>query len=52
MNENEEIIRRFIEAWSRLDAKELAAFFTEDGVYHNMPIAPIVGRAKVEEFIT
>jgi len=51
MKENEEVIRSFIEAWSRLDPKELSAYFTEDGIYHNMPIAPIVGREKVEEFI-
>jgi limonene-1,2-epoxide hydrolase len=49
--ENEDVIRRFVEAWSRLDAKELSSFFTVDGIYHNMPIAPIVGREKVEEFI-
>ena len=51
MQDNEQIIRDFIAAWTRLDSKELAAFFTDDGVYHNMPIAPIVGRENVEEFI-
>ncbi len=49
MQENERIIRDFIEAWSRLDAKELAAYFTEDGAYHNMPTDPVVGRANVEK---
>jgi limonene-1,2-epoxide hydrolase len=49
--QNEETIRRFVEAWSRLDAAELAAYFTEDGTYHNMPAAPVVGRAQVERFI-
>jgi limonene-1,2-epoxide hydrolase len=51
MKENEQVIRSFVEAWSRLDPEELAAYFTDDGIYHNMPIAPIVGRPKVEEFI-
>ncbi|HIG72425.1 MAG: limonene-1,2-epoxide hydrolase family protein [Myxococcales bacterium] len=51
MQLNEKVIRDFVEAWSRLDAKELAAYFTEDGVYHNMPMGPIAGREKVEEFI-
>jgi limonene-1,2-epoxide hydrolase len=51
MEENERIIREFIEAWSRLDPEELAAYFTEDGVYHNMPIGPVSGRANVEQFI-
>ncbi|MFK7896131.1 MAG: SgcJ/EcaC family oxidoreductase [Myxococcota bacterium] len=51
MSENEALVRKFIEAWSRLDATELAAFFTEDGVYHNMPAGPIQGRANIEKFI-
>ncbi len=51
MNPNEALIKSFIEAWSRLDAKELAAFFTEDGVYHNMPTGPVAGRANIEQFI-
>lgn len=49
--ENEDTIRRFVEAWSRLDAAELASYFTEDGTYHNMPTAPIIGRAQIERFI-
>ena len=51
MKENEDIIRQFIEAWSRLDATELAGYFTEDGVYHNMPAGPIAGREHIENFI-
>jgi len=51
MSGNEDVIREFIEAWSRLDPKELAGFFTEDGVYYNMPIQPVQGRANIEEFI-
>ncbi len=31
--ENERIVRAFIAAWSRLDPSELAAFFSEDGIY-------------------
>jgi len=51
MEENEQVIRRFIEAWSRLDAVELAGYFAEDGVYHNMPAGPVAGRANIENFI-
>ena len=50
-SENEQVILEFIEAWSRLDPTELASFFTEDGVYHNMPGAPVQGRANVENLI-
>ena len=49
--ENEKIIRRFIEAWSRLDADELADYFAEDGVYHNMPAGPVAGKEAVRKFI-
>ena len=51
MKQNERIIREFIGAWSRLDPEELAAYFADDGVYHNMPIGPVSGRTNVEEFI-
>lgn len=51
MQPNERVIREFIAAWSRLDAAELVAYFTEDGVYHNMPGPPVAGRANVEKLI-
>ena len=37
------VVDRFCEAWSRMDPDELAAYFTEDGVYHNMPGPPVRG---------
>ena len=52
MATNEQIVRDFIKAWSRLDATELVAYFTEDGVYHNMPTAPVSGQAQLRPFIT
>ena len=51
MSENTELIERFCKAWSRLDPAELAAYFCEDGIYHNMPAGPVQGRAEVEKFI-
>ena len=51
MEKNERIIREFIEAWSRLDPQELASFFTEDGIYHNMPMGPVAGRQNVENLV-
>jgi limonene-1,2-epoxide hydrolase len=48
---NLEIVRDFIEAWSRLDPDELAGYFAEDGVYHNMPAQPVKGRQAIREFI-
>jgi len=51
MPSNADVIIEFCAAWSRLDPVELANYFTEDGVYHNMPAAPIQGRDEVEKFI-
>jgi limonene-1,2-epoxide hydrolase len=51
MNDNARIVKEFVEAWSRLDPAELAAYFTEDGVYHNIPAQPVSGRENVQQFI-
>jgi limonene-1,2-epoxide hydrolase len=51
MTSNTEIIREFIAAWSDLDAAKLAAYFTDDGTYFNIPAKPVSGRAEVEKFI-
>ena len=51
MQENERIVREFIQAWSRLDPAELASYFADDGVYHNMPTGPVAGRENVEKLI-
>jgi limonene-1,2-epoxide hydrolase len=51
MERNEAIVREFIDAWTRLDPKELAGYFAEDGIYHNMPMGPVQGRDNVEQLI-
>lgn len=51
MSSNEQIVRDFIGAWSRLNVDELLAYFTEDGVYYNMPIAPVSGHKQLRPFI-
>jgi limonene-1,2-epoxide hydrolase len=49
--QNAETIRRFVAAWSRLDPDELVDFFTEDGVYHNIPTEPVKGHGALRPFI-
>jgi len=45
-----EVVRRFCAAWSdNIGAAELAAFFTDDAVYHNIPFAPVIGRDAIEK---
>jgi limonene-1,2-epoxide hydrolase len=45
------LVTEFCEAWSRMDAGELASYFTDDGVYHNIPMEPAVGREAVHQFL-
>jgi limonene-1,2-epoxide hydrolase len=49
MSNPENVVLQFCKAVVRADAKELAGFFTADAVYHNIPLAPVVGRAAIEE---
>ena len=51
MSDNQVKIEAFIRAWSRLDAGELADYFAEEGVYHNIPASPVVGRENIRQFI-
>jgi len=40
----EETVRAFIDAWNALDEARIYALMSDDIVYHNMPMAPVVGR--------
>ena len=43
-----EVVRKFCAAWSdNTGTAELAAFFTDDAVYHNIPMAPVTGREAI-----
>jgi len=43
-----ELVRRFCAAWgNNMATAELAAFFTDDAVYHNIPFAPVIGREAI-----
>ena len=46
---NEQVIRDFCAAWSRKDAEELLGYFTDDAVYHNLPMAPVTGKDAIRE---
>ena len=47
----DDLVTEFCTKWSTPDPDELAAYFTEDGVYHNMPMAAVQGREAIKEFI-
>ena len=45
-----EVVRRFCAAWSAdVGSDDLAAFFTVDAVYHNIPLAPVTGRENIAD---
>jgi limonene-1,2-epoxide hydrolase len=51
MPTNEQIVRDFIGAWSRLDVDEIVGYFAPDGVYHNMMNRPVGGHENLRKFI-
>lgn len=54
-SENEALVREFCDAWERRDMDELLGYFTDDAVYHNMPMDPVRGhdgiRSVLELFV-
>ncbi len=47
----EETVRNFCAAWPRLNLEEVMAYFTDDAIYHNIPLAPLSGRDAVRKTI-
>jgi limonene-1,2-epoxide hydrolase len=46
-----EVVRRFCAAWTEGDLDAIVAFFTDDAVYHNIPVAPVSGREAIRTTI-
>ncbi len=51
MSDNVQTIKNFIAAWSNLDSDELVGYFSEDGIYYNMPTQPVQGKEQLKQFI-
>ncbi len=47
----EKIVRDFCKAFSRQDLQEILDFFSDDAVYHNIPMAPAEGKPAVEAML-
>jgi limonene-1,2-epoxide hydrolase len=45
---NLETVRHFCDAFSRRDPDEILTFFTDDAVYHNMPMPPVQGKPGIK----
>jgi limonene-1,2-epoxide hydrolase len=44
----QDFITAFMRAWPTADTAALGSFFSEDAVYHNVPLEPVRGRAAIE----
>ena len=44
----EAAVREFCKAFARQDVDELLGWFTDDAVYHNIPLPPAEGKAAIE----
>ena len=45
------IVRDFCDAWGRTDIDAIMAAFSEDAVYHNIPMEPCKGKDAIRSFI-
>jgi hypothetical protein len=47
--EPRKLVAAWVDAFNRADAEALAAFYSEDATNHQVPQAPVVGRAAIRE---
>ena len=47
MTDSGRLVQEFCAAWGRLSGDELAEYFADDAVYHNMPLDPIKGKEAI-----
>ncbi len=50
---NNQVIARFCREFAKPapDSERLASYFTEDAVYHNIPMQPVVGREAIKNVL-
>ena len=44
----DEVVTEFCKKWASPDPDVLAGYFTEDAVYHNIPMEPVNGREAIK----
>jgi limonene-1,2-epoxide hydrolase len=49
--ETESIVNEFCKAWARLNIDQVMDFFTDDAVYHNIPLPKAEGKAAIRKTI-
>ena len=48
---NDELVRAVLAAWERRDTAFILDHFTEDAVYHAVPLEPVVGATALQEWV-
>src|SRR5579872_2160376 len=48
---NDQLVREFIAAWEQRDSDFIVGCFTEDAVYHSMPLSPIEGKEAIAAWV-
>jgi limonene-1,2-epoxide hydrolase len=48
---NVELVRRFCKQWEQGDIDAVIAYFTDDAVYHNIPVDPVVGTDAIRNMV-
>ena len=51
MADAKQVVRDFCGAWERLDKAAILDAFTDDAVYHNMPMAPATGKDQISALL-
>ncbi len=51
MAEPIEIVRDFCALWAKGDLDAIIECFTDDAVYHNIPVAPVTGKDAIRQTI-
>jgi limonene-1,2-epoxide hydrolase len=49
--ENERVVDEFCKTWTTLNIDKVMEFFTDDAVYHNIPLKPAKGKAEIRKTI-
>ncbi len=52
MADAKQVVVDFCKAWETLDKQRILDAFTDDAVYHNMPMAPATGKEAIGQLIT
>lgn len=50
-SEAETVVNDFCKAWARLNLDQIMDFFTDDAVYHNIPMKPAAGKDTIRKTI-